>query len=191
MTTETPDHVKALWQGQQAEGRAMTLDLVRRRARLLDERGRGRRVIGYVSASIVIAGYSFALSRLPNTTSVAGGVLIILAAVNVIYQTRAAAGPPAPAEFGAQPGLDFYRQRLAEQRDHARTRWRRVMLPVLPGCVVLVTGLAIAGRGRWIWLAIVTALGAYPFIRVRILDRACAAAYERDLAALDRLEHPS
>lgn len=188
MTADPRDRVKALWQQQALEGPSMTLEQVLARARQLDERGRKRRLAGYAAGSVAIAGYGFVLSRFRNAESVAGALLVMLAVANLLYQTWVNATPAVQASDGALPGVDFYRRRLTRQRDAALARWRRVVLPIAPGFIVVVIGLARGGRAGWLPLTLIAAAGAYVFMRVRILDRACARAHQLDLDMLDRME---
>jgi RNA polymerase sigma factor (sigma-70 family) len=44
------------------------------------------------------------------------------------------------------------------------------------------------GRAGWLPLTLIAAAAAYVFIRVRVLDRACARAHQLDLDMLDRME---
>ena len=188
MTADARDQVKALWQQQAPERRSMTLEQVLARARQLDDRGRKRRLAGYAAGSVAIASYGFALSRFPNAVSVAGGLLVILAVANLLYQTWVSATPAIQGSDGVLPGVDFYRRRLTRQRDAALARWRRLVLPIAPGFIVVIIGLARGGRAGWLPLTLIGAAAAYVFIRIRVLDRACARAHQLDLDMLDRME---
>jgi len=62
------------------------------------------------------------------------------------------------------------------------------MLPLIPGTVIVLIGLAVERRSNWLVLLLIAAAGVYVFVRVWTLDRASVRAHERDLDGLDRLE---
>ena len=141
---QAPSEVQDLWQGQAAEGRAMSLDELRRRSRQLERiiarRNRRESIAGVVV--IIVFGWIAWYSRGPLVR--VGAALAMAGAGFIIYYLRRwAAARSLPADLALTSSLQFHRCELERQRDLLRSVWTWYLLPLVPAAVVLNLGFAL------------------------------------------------
>lgn len=152
----------------------------------LNRRVRMRNLREYAAALLagaVFAAYAFVLDELLlklGSIALIGG----LVAVAWNLHRRASARRPDSAEL-ASPCLAYLKADLTRQRDALRSVWKWYLLPLAPGMVLFLAGLAVAvpaGVAVASGLGLALALLAWCVIR---LDAAAADRLDRELRALD------
>ncbi len=137
--------VRDLWQNQEEDTMAITLDDVRRRATRLEGRIYWRNVREYVAGAVVIPVFGASLLHFRGWR-LAAPLLMIAGAVCVLYQLhRRGAARSHPEEMGLRASVDFHLRELERQRDALHSVWAWYLLPFVPG---LVAELVVAAADR-------------------------------------------
>jgi hypothetical protein len=181
------DHVQSLWQGQPAEGSAMSLDELRHRsqrlARIVTRRNRRE----YIAAVIAVLMFGPMAWFAPLTLTRVGAVVTLAAVMFVVYHLhRFGSAQPMPEEMGLTSCLSFHRRELERQRDLLRSVWLWALLPLVPGGILIGLGPALAhpehaSRGFWLAAAILLF-----FVLIGELNRHVANKIQARMDALER-----
>ena len=116
--------IQRLWQGQPPEGGAMTLADIRSKAARLERQTRRWNVATAGLIILVIAVEAWQISIEPGLLERLGDLLTVVALVYVAYRFRGyASAQPLPSGLGLTGSVEFYRQRLAQQRDVQAHPW--------------------------------------------------------------------
>lgn len=116
--------LRALWQTQPVEGRAMSIEEVRDRSLKLQEKARRRAVVMYVAAAGNIGMPLALMWFLPQLRLGLAWLILTAVSLTIFVRRRGAVQAIAPASTPAE-GLTFYRRLLEHERDFHResTRW--------------------------------------------------------------------
>jgi hypothetical protein len=143
----TDDFAKQAWQASVDIAGVPPIDGARAGAdkfyRIIKWRNRAE----YAAAAVVVAGYGTYVFTMPHVLSKIGSVLILLAAVFVVWQLRGRAPAVPPERAGTMPITQFMRLQLVRQRDAMRSVLWWYIAPFVPGFVVFVMGNAGAAAG--------------------------------------------
>lgn len=193
MTSETPDDVKNLWQGQPVESPQISLTDLHPKARKFEKRVRWRNRREYAGVAIVIASFGYYIGEFPTPVVRIGCGLVIAGALFVVYALhKRGSARPVPAEMAYRTCLDFHRSELQRQRDLLRTVWSWYLLPFVPGLAVFLTGLAVEQMGgRWRPVIVFALVCAVLFTALERLNRWAARNIQRQIDALSTLEKES
>jgi hypothetical protein len=134
----------------------MSADDIRRKAKKFQKKVFWENALNYF---LGLAGAAFLSFRLvwhgPNALIQLGGGLVVAAVLYMLWQThRRSSFRRAPAEMGIVSCLEFHRKELERRRDLHRSVWRWGLGPAIPGCVVLMVGIARINPGHvrhWGW----------------------------------------
>jgi hypothetical protein len=138
------DHLKALWQGQDAETPAMTLQAIRALARNHAGHVRDKFLFGAILIAVEAVAFAPAVWRAPNNVARAGGVIILVGLAWMAWRMRQrwpSRLPDAKASVGTL--IDFHRAELERQRTNYA--WLLISAgPMICGMLVMVYGLRLA-----------------------------------------------
>jgi len=140
--------IRTVWQSQSKKPSHVSLELIRRKARRLEEAARQRVVTTYVIALIIVLIALYISWQLDEIFFRMGAGALILLAVSLIYQTRKAVSPgrlPLDATLGVS--LDFYRQELERQIAYLRAG-RNTIWPVLLSATFFLTPFVRGAMGK-------------------------------------------
>lgn len=112
-----------------------------------------------------------------------GDLMMFLAVLCVVYWFERTRADARSATLGQASCIDYYRRQLARQRDLSRDGWK-VVLPFVPGLMLIIVGRAVEGRPATQVAALIVgalaALGGVLWAIARSVRR-----LEREIAALD------
>ena len=137
----TPKDIRSVWQSQTKKPSHVSLELIRHKARRLEEAARQRVVTIYVVALIIVLIALYISWQLDEIFFRMGAGALILLAVSLIYQTRKAVSPGRlPLDATLSVSLNFYRQELERQISYLRAG-RNTIWPVLLSAALFLTPL--------------------------------------------------
>jgi len=131
------DDLKSLWQNQQVQPKAFSLDEVRKKAARFERKIQVRNRLESMTGVGVILVFLYYLYRFPYFWARVGCWLCLAGLLLVIYRlnSKAAAGRM-PEDAGLESCISFHRGELERQRDLLRTVWRWYLGPLVPGILV-------------------------------------------------------
>lgn len=182
------EDIKKLWTGQPTESTTLTTEQLRSRAKKFQRKIKLRNCVEYVAGVIVIFAFARYVAIFPYVLIQLGSVMIIIAAIFVLYQLhRRASARSLPAEFYGRPHLEFMRGELARQRDALNSVWFWYLAPLVPGMIVFRWGVeseaALSPHFATGWVVNIT-MGAV-FIGVGFLNRFSAKRLQKEIDELD------
>jgi hypothetical protein len=131
--------IRSMWQSQTKKPSHVSLELIRRKARRLEESAHQRVVSTSVAALIVVVIALYISWQLDEIFFRMGACALILWAVSLIYQARKAVPPGRlPLYATLSVSLDFYRQELERERSYLRAG-RNTIWPVLLSAALFLT----------------------------------------------------
>jgi hypothetical protein len=140
-TDPAPDDIKQIWQNQEREFPAMTLDDIRAKASAFDRRIRNRNLREYLGAAVVLPIFGWYIWILQGWITQLGCALIIVAIFYVMWRLRRRAALKASsADTTGAAVIDAYRSALVRQRDLQASVWRWYLLPMAPGLLLMTLG---------------------------------------------------
>jgi len=165
----------------------MSLDQIRAHARTLERRIAWRNGREYVAAVFVAAMFGQAIWHIPSTTiRVASGLIIAGTAFIVYHLYTRGSVRPLPQEIGTTSAIDFLRSELVRQRDLLLSVWRWYLLPLVPGMVLFLIGMALAmPRGGWFVFLIGAVFVSAILFGGHVLNRRAAAYIQTRIDALN------
>ena len=144
----TPKDIRSVWQSQRKEASQVSLELIRRKARRLEETAHQRVVSTSVAALVIVVMALYISWQLDEIFFRMGACALILWAVSLIYQTRKAVSPGRlPLNATLTVSLDFYRQELERQISYLRAG-RHTIWPLLLSAVLFLTPFVRAAMGK-------------------------------------------
>jgi hypothetical protein len=188
-----PKDIRKAWQSQRAEGKPMSIDEIRHKARKFQKKIGRRNLREYIAALVVVIFFGYSLWHNPDTVTRVGFALIIAAMFYVMYQLhhRGSARSPA-AEMGSESWLELHRRELERQRDLLGNIWSWYLGPIIPGWVVLMLGIARTNPGRLhhfgLFLAVFNLVTAVVFVGLWKLNQRAARRLQRRIDELDGLQ---
>ena len=179
--------VQDLWQGQPAEGGALSLDELRTRARWVERRIRRRNRREYVAAVVAVIGFGGGAWIAPTPLIRIGAGLLVATAVFIAYHIhRWGSARTMPADMALTSSLQFYRRELERQRDLLRGVWKWYLLPCVPGLVLFNVGVARIRPEGIARLGITAIVTLAVFVFLSELNRRAANKIQARLDALER-----
>jgi hypothetical protein len=140
--------IRSVWQSQTKKPSNVSLELIRRKARRLEETAHQRVVSTYVAALIVVVIAFYISWQLDEIFFRMGACALILWAVSLIYQARKAASPGRlPPHATLSVSLDFYRQELERQISYLRAG-RNTIWPLLLSAALFLTPFVRGAMGK-------------------------------------------
>jgi hypothetical protein len=138
------DELARLWQDQKLDGNKMALEAIRKKNRNFERAIRNRNLREYVAAVLVVVGFGATIFHAENNYVRLGSVLVIAAAVYVVYalHTRGSS-QQLPGDTARMTLIQFHRSSLERQRDLLRDIWRWYILPFVPGLLLNMFGSAV------------------------------------------------
>ena len=133
-----PNDIRSVWQSQRKEPSNVSLELVRRKSRRLEETMQQQRVSGYVASLVVMLMAAYVYWRLDEMFFRMGAGALMLLALSLKYRARKVR--PAQLALNATPSasLDFYRQELEQQISYLRAG-RNMIWPLLLSAAFFLT----------------------------------------------------
>jgi hypothetical protein len=144
-----PDDLKNLWQNQSVEPVEMSLEQIRQKAQMFQQRIRNRNLTEYVAAVFVFGIFGYYMWRFPELRL--ASAVILAATVYVMYQLHArGAARTVPESLALRPCLEFHLQELERQRNLVRDVWKWYLLPFVPGLILFIAILLRHHPEKWI-----------------------------------------
>ena len=136
-------NVTTVWQTLPSDGRLMSLDDLRRRARAMDAKVRRQDAIMAISAVVNVGAFAAVMWFLPHLRIVAA--LVIATAITIVagYVRRRPSRRAIDYMAATSPCADFYRTALMRKRDMAMQLWTWFMPPAILGQAALIVGFVI------------------------------------------------
>jgi len=142
-----PD-IRSVWQSQAKKPSNVSLELIRRNARRLEETAYQGIVSTYVAALVIVVMALYISWQLDEIFFRMGACALILWAVSLIYQARKAVSPGRlPLHATLSVSLDFYRQELERQISYLRAG-RNTIWPVLLSAALFLTPFVRGAMGK-------------------------------------------
>ncbi|MBZ5632350.1 MAG: hypothetical protein LAO55_04410 [Acidobacteriia bacterium] len=140
--------IRSVWQSQRKEPSSVSLELIRRKARRLEEAVHQRVVTTYVVALIIVLIALYISWQLDEIFFRMGAGALILLAVSLIYRARKAVSPGRlPLDATLRVSLDYYRQELERQISYLRAG-RNTIWPALLSAALFLTPLVRGALGK-------------------------------------------
>jgi hypothetical protein len=187
------EDVRDAWQKQNSESFRMSLDEIRKRSELLDNRIRRRNLIGLAIGFFEAVWFSVFVFIVPNLVHRIGYFLLVLGCGYLVYQLLLnklqQAAVVRAGEMGNKVSIEFYRAELGRQRDfHRGSRfWSRMVMLALGPLVFFGFAIAHPQSDRFLWL-VVSALLLLLLIRAVPLNLRRAQRYQAQIKELDALQ---
>lgn len=189
----TEPDLKHLWQQQQTEYDAMTLEHIRTKAAAFQRKVRRRNLLEYFSMPVVVLGFAPLLFQTDSWMLQAGGALVILATAFVARQLHRRGSARKGPEAGAAV-VDFHRSELARQQQAVRSMGVWYLAPFAPGLVMITLGRWFqshaAGRtvetDRMI-IALCSVVVVLTLVAIWLLNRLAAHRLQKQIDELDTL----
>lgn len=123
--------IRSVWQSQTKKPSNVSLELIRRKARRLEETAHQRVVSTSVAALIIVVIALYISWQLDEIFFRMGASALILLAVSLVYRARKAVSPGRlPLNATLSVSVDFYRQELERQSSYLRAG-RNTIWPLL------------------------------------------------------------
>jgi hypothetical protein len=166
MQNNLPDeHVKTLWQNQPTEKPAMSMILIRQKARDLHAKTR-RHLLGSLGApAVVVFLYVFCMSQfhhLPEGEHTLFVLALAWSIIGLVLLNRGKWSAEMPDDAGFSTGLEFCRQEIVRRRDY----FRRVLLWQL-GPIILAIGTPVVALATASGMGFVA--NAVPFLTLLVV----------------------
>lgn len=146
MANEQDSGIGQMWRQQPKREPAMSLDEVRRRAAVFDQKVERWTLVGGVTVGLLIVKNVWEVWVDTDLLERAGDLLMLLALLFIAYRFwRHSRGDIFPSTLGRVSCIEHYRARLLRQRDLSRDVWA-VILPFVPGFGLIIVGRALEGR---------------------------------------------
>jgi uncharacterized membrane protein (GlpM family) len=143
-----PNDIRSVWQSQTQKPSNISLELIRRKARQLEEMTHQRVVSTYVAALIIVVTAWYIFWQLDEMFFRMGACALILLAVSLIHRARKAVLPARlPLNATLSVSLDFYRQELERQISYLRAG-RNTIWPVLLSAALFLTPFVRGAMGK-------------------------------------------
>jgi len=143
-----PNDIRSVWQSQTKKPPNISLELIRRKARRLEEMTHQRVVSTYVAALIIVVIASYIFWQLDEMFFRMGACALILVALSLIHRARKAGSPVRlPLNATLSVSLDFYRQELERQICYLRAG-RNTIWPVLLSAALFLTPFVRGAMGK-------------------------------------------
>lgn len=140
--------IRSVWQSQTKKPSNVSLELIRRKARRLEETAHERVVSTSVAALIIVVIALYISWQLDEIFFRMGACALILWAVSLIYQARKAVSPGRlPLYATLSVSLDFYRQELERKCAYLRAG-RNTSWPALLSAALFLTPLVRGAMGK-------------------------------------------
>ena len=131
--------IRSVWQSQTKKPSNISLELIRRKARRLEETAHQRVLSTSVAVLVIVVMALYIFWQLDEIFFRMGACALILWAVSLIYQARKAVSPGRlPLNVTLSMSLDFYRQELERQVSYLRAG-RNTIWPVLLSAALFLT----------------------------------------------------
>jgi hypothetical protein len=142
------DDLKAIWRNQPTGTPAMTLRLIRSKARELEAKTR-RQLLGTLAGPLAVAfSYALGIRMFPALRPVlhplfAGALLWSM--IGLYFLSQGMSSPVMPEDAGLRTGLEFCREALERRRNLLRRILLWSLGPILVAIATLVLALAMVG----------------------------------------------
>ena len=130
--------IRSLWQSQTTKPSNVSLDLIRHKARRLEETMHQQVVSACVAAVLIVVIALYVSWQLDQIVFRMGASALILWAVSLVYQARKVLPRQSALNATLSASLDFYRQELERQRSYLRAG-RNTIWPVLLSAALFLT----------------------------------------------------
>jgi hypothetical protein len=179
---EPAQDIQRLWHDQPREEHAMSIDDIRSKAERFDRKVRRWNIATGVLFALVIVVEAWQVWRNPELPERVGDLLTIAAIIYSAYLFRGyATSQSMPSGLGLTSSVDFYRKRLALQRDLASQPWRYLVL-FIPGVGLSLFGDALDRPAAQ--TAAIAAFGVALFLTVAWVNRRTARRLQREIDEL-------
>lgn len=185
------DRIQALWTAEGSDAQPLTPKTARIRVQALDRRARLVDIVEYLAAAAVIVIFAVYWSNAANDVIASGCALVILGTAAVVaglWKRRSVSSTDTLGETQA----DYLRSQLVKRRDAIASVAGWYLAPSVPGLAVFAAGHWI-DQARWVGTASATVISlasmtvlALGFAAIRCLNRRAAAAYDKEIEALNR-----
>jgi len=187
-----PEDPRSVWQGQTLENTSMSLDEIRKRARLYQGKIRFRNGLEYAAVVFITVFFAHTIWTVHHLVMQVGAGLCIAGGWYMAWQLHKR-GPAraAPGDLAGTACLGFLRGELVRQRDLLRESWSWYLGPLLPGLAVLTLGAGIASQRHplfaWGFVGGYLVLVAIGFLVVRRYHLRCVSRLQTQIDELDSL----
>jgi hypothetical protein len=142
------DDLKAVWQNQATGTPAVTLRLIRSKARELEGKTR-RQLLGSLAGPLAVAlCYVLAITMFPALRQVLHALFtcaLLWSLIGLYFLSRGISSPVMPEDAGLRTGLEFCREALERRRNLLRRILLWSLGPILLAIGTLVLALAMVG----------------------------------------------
>lgn len=148
MPNDWSKDIRSAWQSQTQKPSNISLELIRHKARRLEERMHQQVVSAYVAALIIVVIALYISWQLDEIFFRMGAGALVVFAVSLIYRARKASSPERlPLNATLSVSLDYYRQELERQRSYLRAG-RNTIWPVLLSAALFLTPFVRGAMGK-------------------------------------------
>jgi hypothetical protein len=148
LNDRTSKDIRSVWQSQTKKPSHVSLELIRRNARRLEETAHQRVVSTSVAALVIVVMALYIFWQLDEIFFRMGACALILWAVSLIYQARKAVSPGRlPLHATLSVSLDFYRQELEREISYLRAG-RHTVWPALLSAALFLTPFVRGAMGK-------------------------------------------
>jgi hypothetical protein len=181
------EDIKTLWQKQYVEDFPMTLAEVQQKAEKFDAKIRRRNLWEYLAGAVTIPIFAWYVWIYPGWMMRTGNILIIVAALVVMWQIRRRAS--AETCDGNSPIVESYRSSLLRQRKALGTVWIWYIAPFVPGMALTLLARYLQApvdqQPMIIASAVITAL---TLIIIGLVNMLAANRLQKRIDELDRVK---
>jgi len=186
------DDLRKLWQQQPTPRLALSTEALRKKAtsfRLHRSLGDLSRVLAFGFMAVFFAYVAFRRYgwELPGVLAKIGAMGMAAGAVVSIYQVRKFWTRAVPAESASTPLLAFHVEELGRRRDLLMNFWKLVILPPIPGLLLIMTEVALRPGNPVPMLLPAVAMLALA-VMSSLMNRRRARRLQRDIDALAALQ---
>ncbi len=140
---ETEDDVRAAWRSQNEQTLIMPREELQRKVRRLEAKIAWRNAGEYGAAALIAAANIYYFLYFDSALLRIGSALIVAGVAYTVWQLhRNGSAIALPPDAVAGTSLDFLMMQLKRQRDLLRRIWSWYLLPLFPGLIVFLLGLA-------------------------------------------------
>lgn len=177
-----------LWQCQEVEEMKFSVEELRVKAAKFQRRIWRRNLREYLAALLVIVFFGVAFWNTRQIVPrIAFAWIIAWSIFYVWYLWRWGSATPVPVNMATAACVGFYRDELARQRDLLRSVWKWVILPIVPGLVLLAVYRLMTAEPGKLWLHLVGVLfEAVLLCGVAWLNMRAARRLDCRISELDR-----
>jgi hypothetical protein len=136
-----PRNPRELWQSQEVEKVAITIDEIQKRAARFERRIRRRNIVEYAGGTSVIVLFVLAALRNPGWRAIPQYLLIAGVLYAMLQLHGRASARFMPRDVALRASVQWHREELERHRAALRAIWRWYLLPLVPGLVaILIVG---------------------------------------------------